>query len=67
MENFFLPAVGWRRDISGELHEQASYGLYWSSSSSSGRGIGLGFDGATLSNTVWTPNNPYGVSIRCVR
>ena len=63
----FLPAVGYRRNSSGTLDTQGSFGYYWSATEyNSSNGYHLDFD-----STLNYPNNgnvkAYGFSIRCVQ
>ena len=69
MENFFLPAVGYRLNTDGSLTQQESEGVYWASeqlNSTNGRRVRF-FSHISEPSLPDGANKAFGLSIRCVR
>ena len=67
MENFFLPAVGFRNwYFDGTNGLEGHRGYYWSSARNDGIGFALAFTSLGHVASEFTTNG-HGVPIRCVR
>ena len=66
MENFFLPAAGYRRDTNGELIAPDSAGRYWTSTQVTTQ-VGNQLIFESTRSVSGNAAYPWGLSIRCVR